>query len=605
MKPVDISIEDLTFIPSKRSTVKVELKPLNIFLQPEEIHTILGEKESGKSLISNILKGTIKATSGRIRIGSKSFKNLSIKESRRKRIEVVTDKRILFENINVGEQFFLYHQTMEYKKIFDARTFNIEVNRFLELHKADFNAETEISSLNESDRIFLEILISIFCEPILLVLDDVLSKLTTNNWNKTIETIKQLSAAGGIVLLLINHIDYIPIVTTKLSVLRNGEIVLSDLYGNLDKYNLIKILYSHVLKNDYTISSNKDFYKMIKYNQAILIDLPVVLIAVDNNFHIKFLNLHAERYFQTKTSKMLNHPLRALLTIPEQASSEIRNENESTITVKTQIFFNGIKRIANITSFFIQESDESIGRILILTDTTEEESLREHIVQNEKLASVGMLAAGVAHEINHPLGIIKNIIEIMKFNYSETPLTDDVEIIEDEIKIISQIISNLMGFSGEENASLEVFEVGDLILRVVRLLTFYAKKNSVTINLSKKKDLFEIYANKTEIRQVFLNLIRNAIEAMPEGGELNISLKEGVGNEKVEIIFQDNGVGIDVEQINDIFLPFYSSKKSQSPGMGMGLYISYNTITKFKGEIAAENVPEGGTKFTIVFPLVK
>ncbi len=605
MNKDDISIENITYIPQKKNAQKTELKPLNIVLHPGDIHTILGEKESGKSLISNILKGSLKASTGRIRIGSKSYRNLTIKESRRLGIEVITDSRFLLENITVGEQFFIYIQIKKYSKVFDSKSYNIEVNKFLKDYDTDFTAETPIGSLSESEKIFLEILISIFCKPKVLILDEVLSKLTADNFNKTIAIIKTLASNGGVILLLINHIDYIPPITTNLSVLRQGEIILTDLYGNLDKYNLLKILYSHVLNHN-TITSNKDFYNLIKYNQAILIDLPVVLIAVDNNYNIKFLNLHAENYFQIKTSQLLNRPMRALLTVPKEYETSLMNSDATPKTVKTQIFFNGIKRIANITSFSIMEDNNSIGKILILTDTTEEESLREHIIQNEKLASVGMLAAGVAHEINHPLGIIRNIIEIMKYNCNETSLTADIEIIEDEIKVITQTISNLMGFSTEENAPLEVFNVTDLLLRVVMLLTFNAKKSNVRIIVDDSKQIFEIYASKTEIRQVFLNLIRNAIEAMPDGGELLISTKySDKEHDKVAIIFEDTGTGIEEGKMNTIFMPFYSSNKKRNQSMGMGLYISYNTITKFKGEITAENIPKGGTRFTVKFPLIK
>ncbi len=605
MNKDDISIENITYIPQKKNAQKTELKPLNIILHPGDIHTILGEKESGKSLISNILKGSLKASTGRIRIGSKSYRNLTIKESRRLGIEVITDSRFLLENITVGEQFFIYIQIKKYSKVFDSKSYNIEVNKFLKDYDTDFTAETPIGSLSESEKIFLEILISIFCKPKVLILDEVLSKLTADNFNKTIAIIKTLASNGGVILLLINHIDYIPPITTNLSVLRQGEIILTDLYGNLDKYNLLKILYSHVLNHN-TITSNKDFYNLIKYNQAILIDLPVVLIAVDNNYNIKFLNLHAENYFQIKTSQLLNRPMRALLTVPKEYETSLMNSDATPKTVKTQIFFNGIKRIANITSFSIMEDNNSIGKILILTDTTEEESLREHIIQNEKLASVGMLAAGVAHEINHPLGIIRNIIEIMKYNCNETSLTADIEIIEDEIKVITQTISNLMGFSTEENAPLEVFNVTDLLLRVVMLLTFNAKKSNVRIIVDDSKQIFEIYASKTEIRQVFLNLIRNAIEAMPDGGELLISTKySDKEHDKVAIIFEDTGTGIEEGKMNTIFMPFYSSNKKRNQSMGMGLYISYNTITKFKGEITAENIPKGGTRFTVKFPLIK
>ena len=370
-----VSLENIAFRPSKSNTIKTELKPLTLVLNPGDIHTILGEKESGKSLISSILKGNLKATDGKIRIGKKEIKNLSIKESRRLGIEVIADTSFLLDNISVGEQFFIYYQLKKSSKVFDSKSFNKEINTFLSQYDTDFSAETLTGSLSESEKFFLEILISVFCNPLILVLDEVLSKLTAESLNKTVSIMKTLSTEGSIILLLINHIDYIPTITTNLSVLRHGEIILTDLYGNLDKYNLLKILYSHVLNNN-AITSNKDFYNMIKYNQAILTDLPVVLIAVDNNNNIKFLNLHAEHYFQITTAQMINRPLRALLTGLDEFEASLSDKILAPKTIKTQIFFNGIKRIANITSFYITEDKKSIGRVLILTDTTEEESLQ-------------------------------------------------------------------------------------------------------------------------------------------------------------------------------------------------------------------------------------
>lgn len=604
MKTEYITIREISYKPNRNDRSKIGLKPINLELKSGDIHTILGEKESGKSIISSILRGTRKPTSGSITMNGRKIRRMSIKESRNQGIEVITEKDTLIDDVAVGELFYINSHIIKQQLVFHRDGFNRGVNDFLSSYDVKFTAETEVYTLNESEKFFLQVLMAVYCDPGLLILDEVLVKLTATDQKKASRILAELAGEGGIVLLLINSIDNIPGITTDLSVLRNGEIILTDRYGKLDKYNLVKILYRHVIDSDSVETTNREFYQMIKYNQAILKDLPVVLIGLDRDYTIKFLNHHGENYFQTSSAAVINKPLKAVLTLPEQSEEILKGITEGAKSISTRISCNSIQRIAHLTSFPITEEENRLGSILILNDTTEEEMLREQIMQNEKLASIGMLAAGVAHEINHPLGIIKNITEILKYSCGDKTLLDDVHTIENEIKVISQIISNLMGFSADENAPFEVFDIADTLMRVTRLLAFYSRKNGVAIEFESGDRIFEIYANKTDIRQVFLNLIRNGIEAMPDGGAIAITL--GFSDEKedtVRITLRDTGKGIDLENVEDIFLPFYSSKSDKSGGMGLGLYISYNKVRKYNGRISVESRVEEGTTFTIDFPL--
>jgi len=248
----------------------------------------------------------------------------------------------------------------------------------------------------------------------------------------------------------------------------------------------------------------------------------------------------------------------------------------------------------------IKDGLRYIGCIIIINDTTERQRLRDRIAFSERLASVGLLAAGVAHEINNPLETIYNCADTLKLSISEPGTRKTVERLQSEAEAIEHIVKNLISFGDEEGIDIDNVEINELLDDLIKLIRYNTRYRKISIEWKPAPSVTVIRANKIEMKQVILNLFKNAIEAMPDGGTLRVGV--GQKDSMTELSVEDSGPGIPSGDADSIFLPFYSTKRSAAGHMGLGLSISYNIIKKIGGEILAENLEPQGCRFVIRLP---
>jgi len=242
-----------------------------------------------------------------------------------------------------------------------------------------------------------------------------------------------------------------------------------------------------------------------------------------------------------------------------------------------------------------------IGTILVVVDVTKYEKLREKVAFSEKLSSIGILAAGVAHEINNPLEVIGNYLDYLQTLETDTEKKKYLTYIDEEINTINEIVGNLITFSEKRTYENEVFNVSEYATKIINLTNTSGKKTKVNIVMDIEDNIM-LYANKIRIRQVITNIIKNAFEAMPKGGSLMINLFQKDNN--AVFIFSDTGEGLFIKDSKDVFLPFYSTKYSTGSNMGLGMSIIYKIIKNYNGSLKLKNrtdVP--GCIVTVKIPL--
>jgi len=252
------------------------------------------------------------------------------------------------------------------------------------------------------------------------------------------------------------------------------------------------------------------------------------------------------------------------------------------------------------------EDGRTAERVLIMArDITDRKRMEEQMAQTEKLASLGTLAAGVAHEINNPLGIMVGFTELLLDRIP--PETKDHELlktIERQGLTLKKIVENLMTFARQPAKHEEYTDVNEDVENVLRLVqnTLFTKKIEVETRLG--KGLPRVRADSSELQQVFLNLINNAAAAMPEGGRLTVVTKINPYSHMVEAILADTGTGIPREIADRIFDPFFTTKKV-GEGTGLGLAVSYAIVHKYGGNIRfetrADKEAKGGPTGTTFF----
>jgi PAS domain S-box-containing protein len=238
---------------------------------------------------------------------------------------------------------------------------------------------------------------------------------------------------------------------------------------------------------------------------------------------------------------------------------------------------------------------------VICVDISDRKRLESQLIQSEKMAAIGQLAAGIAHEIRNPLGIITNALydlsEIVESNNPE--VDEDLRIAKEEMGRVQEIINNLLEFSRESRAELEAVDINDLLRKTLQLMNKSMQNSDVRV-VTEFGPLSNCLANQNALRQIFLNLITNAVQAMPDGGELRLRTAALPGG-RIQIEFADTGVGIPSENLKDIFNPFFTTK-APGQGTGLGLSVVHSVVKRYQGDIRVESQLNRGTTFTIELP---
>jgi signal transduction histidine kinase len=225
---------------------------------------------------------------------------------------------------------------------------------------------------------------------------------------------------------------------------------------------------------------------------------------------------------------------------------------------------------------------------------------QERLVQKEKLASVGQLAAGVAHEINNPLGTVLLYADIL---HKETPQDDqqhreDLQMILREATRCKTIVNDLLNFSRQNEVLAQATDLNDLLRGIVEEASRKDLYRPIELVTDFDPELPPIQADPLQLHQVFLNLMSNAAEAMPGGGRLTLRTRKGSAAGTVTVQVQDTGVGISEQNMSKLFTPFFTTKPI-GKGTGLGLAIIYGIVKMHRGQISVQSQEGEGTTFTL------
>ena len=273
----------------------------------------------------------------------------------------------------------------------------------------------------------------------------------------------------------------------------------------------------------------------------------------------------------------------------------------------------GKDEIAQLASSFnqmtldLKRADEKLidwGKTLEQKVQQRTEELRKtenQLIQSDKVASLGKLAAGVAHEINSPLtGILTYSSLLLQAKREGDPEREDLEVIVNETDRCKKIVKGLLDFARQTEPLKTLSDINEVIGKSIDLISHQASLQNVKIEKRVKPDLPKTMIDVGQIQQVFINILLNAIEAMPNGGTLTVS--SGIEDEMVALRFTDTGVGIPEENLPKILDPFFTTKE-QGKGTGLGLSVSYGIIERHRGKLGVKSQVGKGTTFTVKLPI--
>jgi len=344
----------------------------------------------------------------------------------------------------------------------------------------------------------------------------------------------------------------------------------------------------------------KKYVVLERYTNGIIESIRGGIIAVNNDMLITIINQGVKDILNVK-GDCVGQNLMEVLTCCESIKKNIvgaLEKNEITKNVELNLTQDNNEITIEVSIFPLNYESANKGIVIIIDDITDIKKLQQQMQRNDKLAALGELSTGVAHEIRNPLAIIKMIGQTMQSELKDNDSAlKELEIIDDEVERANKVIKSLMEFGKPSKNEKTYCSLNSVIEEVLIIANKYNINHGVNVEF-KALEVPYIYADKEQLKQAFINIIFNAVDAMPNGGDLSISTEEQ--GDWVKAIFKDNGEGVKEEDLQKIFNPFFTTKDQ---GTGLGLPIVHRIIEEHRGIINVYSKVGEGTRFEIFFPV--
>ncbi len=371
----------------------------------------------------------------------------------------------------------------------------------------------------------------------------------------------------------------------------------------LGMFLVIGMITGYLVEKDYRKRKLLEFQiiqlaNLENYTHNILDSLHSGVIALDKEYHIPSTNRKALTFFKNPTEILQFFEKVNLL----KEIDKIFNGTQDTIEMESIHYKNDQTKInLKIMAYPINNiTGKKEGVLILLDDITDIKELRYQIKRSERLAAIGQLASGVAHEVRNPLGIIKTISQTIVHDVKDSDIKEGIDIIIHEVDRANKVIKELLDFAKPYKYQVKKLDLANFLRELLVLTKKYGEQKGVAVNVIGVEEAI-VEGDQDKLRQAFINIVLNGIQAMETGGVLNIMLKT-IDHQWAVITFEDTGLGIPEEILDKIYDPFFTTKDY---GTGLGLSITHRIIEEHEGKMEIESTVGEGTIVKISLPLPK
>ncbi len=582
----------------------VALRNVDFDLAPGEIHALVGEHRAGKSTLVKVLSGAVRKEAGQIVLAGEPIDYFTPASSMRHKIGMLYQEINVVPSLNAVENIFAGQTPVRWLGKPDYRLMVAKTTSLFHRLKVDINLEVPLFKLSMAEQLMVELARVLSIDPRIIIFDEISSKLTPIEMERVYPILFDAKNEGRSIIYISHNMDEIFQFADRVTVLKDGARLGTEGIKGLDRMKLIRMTYSFVLSREELEQDNKELFSLKKYNESIVKNLPIGIVILDARNRLYMLNSSAATLLNLSRDGVVNRSIESLsLKRKIQAYGEIIG----CIKAHREGSWEEVRltdgKVLKISTFPFQDEDyKYLGTILVLEDITRELLYKDYLLRAERVASVAELAAGVAHEINNPLGIILNYTNLLKRkSMLKAEGREKVDIIESELHRIKETIRSLLSFSRIENTNMVPVDLEGVLDGVMLLIQHRLSAKEIRLRRRRAPGKAMIRGNENKLKQVFINLLLNSIEAVRKGGEIGVEVRVSEEPGTVEVMITDDGCGIPEEIQDRIFDPFFSTKNDKR-NTGLGLSISQHIVETHNGILDFRCNEK--TEFTVHLPLL-
>ncbi len=578
------------------------LKGIDLDLYPGELHAVVGERRSGKSSIVRVLSGEVTPSRGKIVVAGQESAFLTPQSSFGAGIGIVHQYPNTISSLTVIQNIYAGRGggRLLQPKLF--RSLRARCNEVFSLLGVAISLDAPTATLSSSQREMVEIARALLFDPLILVLDEVSSRLNVQELDTLFHVLSDRKRGGGGILYIAPNLDEVFTIADRVTLLKDGTRKGTESVHDMDRFRVLQLAYNFIFNVSPEEKADKELFLVELFNETLISDLPLGIIILTASGRIAMTNKATRKILGIRQKDLQGSEVDILFST---AGTEKRADIAERIRGRERHTWSKLKldadKFIKLKTFPMRnENMDFIGTILMLEDVSMDHFVREYLLRAEKITSVAELAAGVAHEINNPLGIINNYVVLLKSLELGQEARENLDKIENELARIVDTIGSLLSYSRSQQNTVRNIDMAVLVEETATLLSHRLREKSIVLT-RRALDSVLVPGDENKLKQLLINLILNSVEAVLERGSIAVVVERAAETGEAVVTIADDGCGIPPEIAESVFTPFFTTKMSKK-NIGLGLSICQNIVESHGGSISFSSEPGKGTTFVVRLP---
>ena len=580
------------------------LKGVDFDLYEGEIHALVGEHRAGKSSLVKLLSGAVQKSQGEIIYRGVEVKSFTPETALQAGVGMVYQNLNVVPSLNAVDNIFAGRMIQRGFFGLDHRRMHLICRELFQQMNVEIDVELPLFRLSQAKQLMVEFARMLLLKPQIMILDELSNKLTPEEMRTIYDIIFDFRRQGKSIIYITHNVEETLKIADRVTILKDGYRRGTEWAADLDRVRLYELTYSFALGKKEIETDHMQFYLLKRYTESFMRHLPAGIIILDAQDVVQLVNFAGIEFAELTPEQTSMRSFEALLdALHFPNAAEIREKvaaREEHVWEEVHI---GAEKQVRADVFPLRNGEGSfMGTALLVHDVSIDRYLKDYIIRAEKMATVAEVAAGVAHEINNPLFIIRNYVELLKGKKLDSDGREKLRKIEKELGRIVSITGSLLSFSKVKELPDSRTDLVEVIEEAILLLQHSLSQKNIRLEKSLCADHPEIVGDENRLKQLFLNLLLNSIDAVLDGGTVRVRLLVNQEDRFAEVTVADNGYGIPVEIQDKIFNPFFSTKMNKK-NVGLGLSICQRIAEAHEGIITFTSTPGEFTEFKVKLPL--
>ena len=580
------------------------LKGVDFDLYEGEIHALVGEHRAGKSTLVKLLSGAVQKSQGEIIYKGVEVKSFTPESAIQSGVGMVYQNLNVIPSLNAIDNIFAGRMIQRGFLGLDHRRMFVIGRELFQRMNVDIDLELPLFRLSQAQQLMVEFARMLFLNPQLMILDELSNKLTPEEMRTIYDIIFDFRKQGKSIVYITHNVEETLKIADRVTILKDGYRRGTERAAELDRVRLFELTYSFALDKKEIETDHMQFYLLKRYTESFIRHLPVGIAILDAEDAVQLANFAGSEIMQLPPEQAGTRTFEELLVALRLPNAEAIREKvaarEEHVWEEVRV---GTDKQVRVDVFPLRNEEGSfIGTAFLVLDVSIDRYLKDYIIRAEKMATVAEVAAGVAHEVNNPLFIIRNYVELLKGKRLDSDGKEKLRKIEKELGRIAQITGSLLSFSKVKELPDSRTNLAEVVEEAILLLQHNLSTKNIHLEKALGCERVEIVGDENRLKQLFLNLLLNSIDAVLDGGTVRVRLAVQREDRFAEVTISDNGYGIPAEIQDKIFNPFFSTKMNKK-NVGLGLSICQHIAEAHEGIITYTSTPGEFTEFKVRLPI--